>query len=760
MFAAAVALVAGVLLFQQSTALPSALWGALLPPVVLCWLRVPALRLLWTPALGFLWALLHAHGVAPPPLHPDLEGNDLVLEGVVAGLPEVDDRRTRFLFEVERVTRAGVEYGSPGRVRLSWYRDAPKLRAGEGWRLTARLRRPRGLLNPHGFDYEGWLHRAGISATGYVRGASSNATVEGGPGLDGLRQSIRDGLAERVGESRGGAVLVALTVGDRSGLDDTAWDVFRRTGTSHLVAISGLHISIVAGIAFFAGRRLARLVPGLLTRLPADSAGAVAALACAAGYAALAGFALPTQRALLMLALVMGGRLLRRPLRPFRALAIALVLVVLHDPPSVLSAGLWLSFGAVTVILLAVAWRSEPAAWRAIGGVQWRLFVGLAPVLLAFQLDVSLSSPLVNLVAVPVFSFLLVPLALCSALAFTLFGEPAAPLLELAALAIDLACAALAWAAGLTPVVGPGMYVAPAAWLGLLTAAALLVMPRGLPGRWLGLLFLLPLLHSNTPSPEPGALDLTVLDVGQGMSVVVRTSGHALLYDAGPRTYGGFDAGRSVVLPYLRGEGLDRLDRVVLSNGDADHAGGLAAVLEGVSVGDVLSGEADRVDDARVRSCQAGERWRWDGVTFRVLHPPAGGGWAGNDASCVLRIDNGRHSLLLTGDIERAGERRLVADQGARLDSDLVVVPHHGSATSSSPPLVEAVRPVYAVVSAGHGNRYGFPRGKVLDRWRAVGAKVLNTAQTGAIRFTLSPSAGLAGPELARERLSRYWSAR
>jgi len=253
---------------------------------------------------------------------------------------------------------------------------------------------------------------------------------------------------------------------------------------------------------------------------------------------------------------------------------------------------------------------------------------------------------------------------------------------------------------------------------------------------------------------------VTVLDVGQGMSVVVRTAGHALLYDAGPRTYGGFDAGRSVVLPYLRGEGLDRLDRLVLSNGDADHAGGLAAVLAGVRVGEVQSGEAARVDAARVRPCEAGERWDWDGVTFRTLHPPAGGGWAGNDASCVLRIDNGRHSLLLTGDIERAGERRLVAGQGARLDSDLVVVPHHGSATSSSAPLVEAVRPVYAVVSAGHGNRFGFPRGEVVERWRAAGAKVLNTAQAGAIRFTLSPSAGLTGPELARERLSRHWSAR
>ena len=760
----AVALVAGVLLLQQSATLPGILWTALIAAVPICLRRLPSLAPLWMLLLGFLWALLHAHLSMGGRLDPALQGVDLVALGVVSDIPEADTRRTRFLFEIERLELDGVSRTAPGRVRLSWYNRPPLLRAGERWRLEVRLRRPRGLMNPHGFDYEAWLFRQGIAGTGYVRNSTSNRLLGADSRLlyrvNRFRQAIRDGITAKLGEGRDSAVLAALTVGHRGGLDDADWELFRRTGTNHLIAISGLHIGIVAGIGFFAGRRLSRLLGRVLNRIPADAFGVVLALSLAVGYTALAGFSVPTQRALVMLTIAFFAVLLRRPLRPFHALSAALAAVVILDPLAVLSAGFWLSFGAVAAILYAIAWRVTVGAVKSVGKVQWYLFAGLIPVLIAFEMELPVVSPAVNLLAVPYFSFFVVPAALLSALLLMLVGDFALPLLELSAAGVDLACRLLGWVAQAGPLLQPPGSPSATGWAVLTFGALMMLAPRGTPGRWLGLLFFLPLLETGGPVVGRGGLELTVLDVGQGLSVVVRTSGHTLLYDTGPRTFGGFDAGATVVAPYLQGEGVPRVDRVILSNGDADHSGGLGSIRRSHEVGEIYSGEPSAVEIPGIRSCVAGDRWRWDEVEFTILHPPSGERWRGNDTSCVVRIDTGKRRLLLTGDIERAAELRLVDAWSADLRSDLVIVPHHGSGTSSTLELVTVTRPAYAIVSAGYRNRYGFPKDSVLRRWRDHGARVIVTADSGAIRFVVSPEGALSLAERVRESRARYWTDR
>ena len=759
----AVALVAGVLLFQQCATLPGILWTALVAAVPVCVRRLPSLTPLWMLLLGFLWALLYAHLSTVGRLEPPLQGVDLLVHGVVSDIPDGDTRRTRFLFDVERLEINGVDHAPPGRVRLSWYDRPPVLKAGDRWRLEIRLRRPRGLMNPHGFDYEGWLFRQGIAGTGYVRDSASNRLLGTDSRLvyriNRFRQAIKDGITTQLGEGRNSAVLAALTIGYRGGLDASDWEMFRRTGTNHLVAISGLHIGIVAGIGFFAGRRLARILGRILNRVPADAFGVLLGLSLAIGYAALAGFSIPTRRALVMLSIGFCALLLRRPLRPFHALSAALAAVVLLDPLAVFSTGFWLSFGAVAAILSVVAWRAATGSVRSIGRMQWVVFVGLVPVLIASGMEVPIVSPAVNLLAVPYFSFLVVPAALVSTLLFTIAGDLAHPLLELSAAGIGLASLALELVADTAPRLHLSGSLSRVGW-GVLTLGTLMMLaPRGMPGRWLGLLFFLPLFGAKGPAPPPGGLELMVLDVGQGLSVVVHTSDHTLVYDTGPRTYGGFDAGSSVVAPYLRGAGVQRVDRIVLSNGDSDHRGGLESVLRSHEAGEIYSGEPSALEIPDTRPCVAGEQWHWDDVRFKILHPPAGNRWRGNNTSCVVQIDTGKRRLLLTGDIERAAELQLVDHWAAELKSDLVIVPHHGSATSSTTALVKATRPAYAIVSAGYRNRYGFPKDAVVRRWRHHGARVLTTAESGALRFVVSPEGGLLLAERFRETGARYWTA-
>ena len=725
-------------------------------------LLMPALVVLLA-ALGALWAYLDACRVQCSPFPEDLVRQTLVAEGRIAALPEDKGYAERFLFRIEGLRMDGERLAFRGLVRLSWYRERPPLRAGERWRLSVRLKPPHGFVNPGGFDYEGWLFQRGIAATGYVRDPETAVRLEAGAGayvLDRWRQGLRDRLTALLPPGPAAALVPALILGDRGGLTPEQWEVFSRTGTSHLIAISGLHVGLIAGVVLLALRWIWSRFPRLTRRVAAPRAAAAAALLAAAGYAALAGFSISTQRALAMLAVVLVATMLGRTLRPLSGLALALLAVLLLDPASVLSYGFWLSFGAVAVLLYALGQRlAPPFAVVRWGRAQWAVAVGLLPLLLLFFGRASLVAPAVNLFLVPLFGLVLPVVVLSAALA--LAGDwawalwPVALLLEAGyALLADIA----AWdLAGVT--LGAR---APWVWLVAAAGALLLLAPRGVPARWLGLVLLLPLAAARPPTPPPGTAQLTMLDVGQGLAVVVRTAGHTLVYDMGVGWPSGFNTGAVVVAPYLRHRGVRAVDIAMVSHADQDHAGGLPGLAADLPLRRLLSGEPGELEapaGMRVERCRAGAHWRWDGVDFRILHP-TGRDAEGNDASCVLRVATAGASVLLTGDVDVKIEAALVDAYGRALRSDVLFAAHHGSDTSSSAGFLRAVDPDWVWFSAGYANRYGFPSDAVVARVRTLGAASMNTATAGAVTLRLPAEPGRLVPVRTREVRQRLWRHR
>jgi len=509
----------------------------------------------------------------------------------------------------------------------------------------------------------------------------------------------------------------------------------------------------------FIGQWCWRRSERLTLRVPALRAGALLGLLGALGYAALAGFSLPTQRALIMLAIALGGVMLGRQVSPARTLSLALFTVVLIDPLAPLSVGFWLSFGAVGMILIMLAGRlGAPKAARQLIRVQWGITLGLMPLLLLFFGEASSLSPLVNLLMVPWFAFVLVPVALVG---LPLLAWPAAAALwapwmgMLANWTFD----GLTWCSQLPLPPVQLTHLPFWSWPPLLAGTLLLLLPAGLPGRPIGLLMVLPVLFYPSPRPGPGEYWFTLLDVGQGLACVVETTDHLLIYDTGPAYASGFNAADAALLPYLAAGGYRHIDRLVVSNNDQDHAGGLATLQASLTVDDLISGESSEIE--RARPCLGGERWRWDGVDFAILHPLSGDLFAGaNDRSCVLQISNGRWTVLLTGDIEAQAEALLLARYGEGLGAQILVAPHHGSNTSSTAPFVAAVHPRWVLFSTGYRNRYGFPREAVVERWRSRGATILDSAREGALQFHLNAADGpLQTASLGYRGLNaRYWT--
>jgi competence protein ComEC len=669
----------------------------------------------------------------------------------------------RFLFDVERLDFEGQwQSDFPRRVRLSWYEDTPELKLAQRWRLTVRLKHPRGFINPGGFDYEGWLFRKGIRASGYVRPAEDADLItprvwERPVGL--LRQSLADSIETALGADANRGVITALAIGDRTAMSPRQWSLLLATGTNHLLAISGLHIGLVAGLIYLVAFRAWRLSGRLCMRLPAQHAAAWLALIAGCFYALLAGFSVPTQRAAIMLCVVMGAVISNRATRPAQTLSIALLAVLIWDPLAVLSSGFWLSFAAVAWIFYTVGNRpvAVKSLWRW-GRIQWVLAIGLFPLILLFFQRVSLIAPLANLVAVPWVGLLVVP--------FTLLGSisiSSVPVLGELLLAISSALLDLLWAVLelLVSIPLAQWYHTPPAWtlLPALIGAALLLAPRGLPGRWLGIVFISPIVLNSAPRPEPGAYWLTTLDVGQGLAMVVETPNHVLVYDTGARFSDYFNAGEAVVTPYLRSRGIENIDLLMISHGDNDHIGGVEAVFNSFQVQKVLSSVPELIDHPQVSPCVAGQRWVWDEVQFEVLHPPSGWQGSKNNRSCVLRIGNPGGASLITADIEKAAETQLLESTGIRLNSDIMLIPHHGSRSSSSQAFINAVAPEVVLLPLGYRNRFGFPDPEVMDRYGELGVTVLDTVNQGAITISVHQKRGLEIHPGARQIDKRYWSA-
>lgn len=740
------ALLAGVLL-------PYA-WVDALPGAALVGLVLLAALLLAAGPRWRAWALLPL-GLAAAEwqlqqrmlsrLPPALAGEVLEVRGQVSGLPERQGRALRFVLALE----APAQAPALRRIRLAWYEGAPDLRAGDRVALRVKLKRPRGWVNPAGFDGERHALLHGMDASGYVLRALGPA--QPGWSLDRIREAGSDRLAAVLGATPSTGLLQALVYGDTRALSDADWQRFRQTGTTHLIAISGSHIGMVALamaalVAWLWGR--VRLLQRWPRRIPAALAGALAAF----GYCLLAGFAVPAQRTMVGLTTVALALLWRRQLSAWAGLHAALVAVLLYDPLAVLAPGFWLSFGAVAALVLIFAGRRPaPVWWRALLEAQWKLGVVLLPLgAWLFQVAAPLALP-TNLWAVPLVSALVVPVALLGTAlsAVPWLGEA---LLGLAAVLAD----AFLWGVQFSVrVLDVWPLAPPSPWVVLLgvVGALWLIAPRGVPARILGGILLLPLVWPAAPLIAPGRFEMWVFDVGQGLSVLVRTARHSLLYDTGPGREDGEPVAALSVLPSLARLGVWQLDHLVLSHGDDDHAGGAARVLQQFPRAQVWS------SDGRVGAspCLADTTWNLDGVQLSFLHPDPGLPYLGNRSSCVLRIAGLDGVALLPGDIDQDVEQRLLNRRADRLPAQVLVSPHHGSGSSSSTAFIAAVAPQWVIHASGFQDRFGFPRAPVVARYAAAGAQQIDTGSAGAVRVYMDAQSGRWQVEALRVLIPRRW---
>lgn len=745
------------------------------------------------------WRAQHRLADALAPEHENLVTR-VVFQ--VVGLATGDDAGQQFEARVLQAPVAGV----PSRLLVRWYAARqtpwPRLRAterhtmalvapGQIYRAALVLRRPHGSWNPHGFDFEAWMFERGLRAGATVRG--SPVLLEDRPwsgfsvAVQRMRHGLRAAMRPALAGTRYGPVVLALAMGDQAGVDQADWRTFNRVGITHLVSISGLHVTMLAGLAAMAAlwcwKRMAWRGAGLAERLPAQIVAAACALMVAWLYCLVAGWGVPAQRTFFMLATVAVAAMLRLSATPSGVLTAALALVTWLDPWAPLSPGFWLSFGAVAVLMLAGSgrWRAPGRAagwrqglWQALGqasALQLAITAALVPALALQFNEVSVGSPLANALAIPVVSFVVTPLALAAMLC--------APVPGLGGLG-----GWLAWAAErvLALMMWPIEWLAAAPWSSLAVAAppwpvvalgcagvAWALLPAGPPGRRAAWLLLAPVLLYGPPRPAPGEWRMTVLDVGQGAAAVIETARHTVVFDTGPPYGAAADAGERVVWPYLRARGVRRLDELVVSHADADHAGGLAALLAALPVARVRTSYPLTPAIARRighhAPCRQGQGWMVDGVTFAFLHPaPDPAAESGrlrretNAHSCVLRVQGLYHAALLTGDIHREQERVLQSRLGDGLQADVVLMAHHGSRTSSDPVFVAATGAAHAVAQAGYLSRYGHPSPEVVARWRAAGTRVHRTDSDGAVAFT-STSDGLAAVS-ERAARPRYWHAR
>ncbi len=724
--------------------------------------------------LGLAWGIGYGYWALAHYLPTDWEGRVISVTGHVVGLPRIDGDKCRIDIvpqRSERPDKAALTAllpttWAPRRLRLTEYRCHHRYRAGQRWQLQVKLKRPHGGRNPGVFDYEAYLMQQGIDATGYIlpgaRQLSQPVTClsAGLQCLSRLREKVADNIDQLV-RSRGGAgLLKALLIGDRRGVSKAQWLTLRNSGTVHLLVISGMHVGVIAAMIFAVVSKTLRLFPRLLLQRQVSLA-AWSALLATGVYSLLAGFSLPAQRAWIMIAVWMLSLVCFRRVGAFRRLLLGLGFVLMLDPLAIRSPGFWLSFSAVATLLYLFCcrcralrsegrWEYWSATWRAQLGV----FLVLAPLTVVFFQQVAWSAPVINLVAIPFITLLVLPLAFGSLLLVPVWPSVAAGGLNAAAYLLDMSLAGLQVLLATWDL----MWIAAAPSGGSLFLAAIgawwFMMPRGLSGRWLAVLLFFPLFMPVQQLLPMGGYRATVLDVGQGLAVLVETRHRRLLYDTGPRFGTDSDAGERVVIPFLRDAGIAVLNKTVISHADSDHAGGLASLREQMVIGQLISGMSSQVGG---NPCHAPQRWWWDGVLFEFINPVVTGKVvSNNNRSCVLRVGHlSRSALLLTGDIDQRSEKALLA-RGVEVSASVLVAGHHGSASSSAGEFLAAVAPSWVVYSSGYRNRWRHPDAAVRARVAAYGARELLTSEQGAVRITHIPGQPIR-VEGYRSLAPRYW---
>ncbi len=742
--------VAGIVIVQQFSVLPETQWivALILLLVLLSFLRLWRLMFF---AVGLLWAICFASAHLADNLAADLEGQNIQIEGRIIGLPQKDDRRVKFDFSV---LKSSIQL--PEKIRLSWYFPKQAIKAGQSWQLTVKLKKPHGRFNPGSFDYERWLFVGNIGATGYVRNTPEPILLKSvslWQSYSAIRQNISDQLTALLPKSESVGLIKALIIGEKHEINAKQWDVFKKTGTIHLLAISGLHIGLISSLVYFL---LLKIAVRLSVVSPQNIA-AISAVLVAVVYSALAGFSVPTQRALIMLIVIMSAIILQRNTLTKNTLALAMLAVVLYDPLAVLSAGFWLSFLAVSVIVFSLSARLGKAGyWMSATKIHFVTAIGLSPLLLFYFQQISIVAPLANFIVVPVVSLLVVPLCFVAVLTMAISADISLIFLQLIDAILKVLfhllsiMADLPYASITTPAVP--FYVVPFALLGVF----ILLAPKGIPARWLGAVFLFPILFTKQSHLNDGDFELTLLDVGQGLATVIQTSNHTLVFDTGAKYSDKFDMGGSVVIPFLQYKGIDKIDTLLISHGDNDHVGGAKTIVDKMDVQTILSSVPPLLTSYQAVQCVAGQQWVWDKVEFEIISPALNVFDGDNNNSCVLNVSSLDKSVLLTGDIEREAESWLLKQQGERLKTDVLIAAHHGSKTSSTLEFLKTVNPDVILIPAGYRNRFSFPHKQVIERYAALNKKWMNTANSGAIIVAIKNNQLTVNS--TRKQQGKYWN--
>ena len=695
--------------------------------------------------IGFTWMGVFSTLI----LHPDIDekffNKPISVVGTIHGLPEKSSQKSSFNFQVSEPFQA--------KLKLSWYGDIPNnLRSDDTWKLLVKIKHKNSYQNKGGFDYEKWLFYQQFDATGYVRHSDNNKLIlkSSSLSINSIRQNIRNTLSTHLAELPFLGVINALVIGDRSLINRDHWDLFKSTNTTHLSVISGLHIGLISGLIFVLSSFLWRRCISCVSRLPAMVLGAYFGMLSAFLYALIAGFSVPTQRAFIMAGVVFLSIILRRQHSAWQLYGIALISVLFFNPLSVFSVGFWLSFYVVAVIIYGAGQHKDRHWFLRLLYIQLLISLATLPLIAWFFHSGSTLSPVANLIAIPVFSFITTPLSLLGVLFLYLDLE------FLSGLSFSIANQSLVYLSILLQFLKEIDFNL---WhhtqnssidlILLIIAVLFTLLPGALKLRKISLLLILIIWFHPIEKIKHGEVLVTILDVGQGLSQVVRTKNHTLLFDTGAKYPSGFNMGDAVINPYLDSQQIDLLDIIVISHGDNDHIGGLTSILKNNNSQKILTSIPGKIPEM-ASLCQSQPSWQWDGITFQMLNLDHN--FTGNNASCVLKISNQKHSIMLTGDIEKKAELHLIDIWGDQLQSDILISPHHGSKTSSSEQFLTVVKPKWVVISSGYKNRFNHPAKAVVTRYQEHKIKTLNTNCTGQIDIQIGSNISFIPYRAAHKR--------